>query len=217
MTRDDAGGADAAAGYLAGQHDLEVDPIPSPAPRDHDVTDFLDPDDYVRRDLGGFDDVDPRDPGSPRSATGPEAGSPTPGRPWRPDVMLLVGALGGAIAVGGFAWRNARRLGVTSRVRRRMVGWIVGGVALSLAAAWLAPDRGSAVATAFDYGLRLVERIAAVALAVVVLREQSDADRRHRGRGGGYARAVLPAAVAVVLGGAALAGLTLAVVSVRPT
>lgn len=175
----------------------------SPTPREREVTDFAEPEDFDRVELGADADAGRR--------TARRSG----GRPWRPDVGLVVGALGGALAVAGFAWRNARRLGASDATRRRMAWWIVGGVAASLAAAWLTPDRGSVTATAFGYGLRLLERVAGVALAVVLLREQAEADLQHRRAGGDYARALVPGTVAVVVGGAALTGLTLGVVALR--
>lgn len=137
------------------------------------------------------------------------AGVPKRRLPWRVSSQFWVAFFGGIPAVTGIALLNARRLGSSPRRQH----WIVLAGLLAMAAflalfAWL---RGT------DDGMRtmrLIARVLAVVLFLVLARIQREDDGRHQVFGSGqYAPLWIPGILAAVISGLLL--LALATVTVR--
>jgi hypothetical protein len=123
--------------------------------------------------------------------------------PWRVASQFWVAFFGGIPAVTAIAFFNARRLGSSGRRQQ----WIVLAGLAALAAfvalyAWL---RGT------DDGLRtmrIVSRVLAVVLFLVLARIQREDDGRHQVFGSGqYAPLWIPGILAAVMSGVLLIGI----------
>ncbi|HET8775209.1 MAG TPA: hypothetical protein VFP80_15520 [Thermoanaerobaculia bacterium] len=129
--------------------------------------------------------------------------------PWRVSSQFWVAFFGGIPAVTGIAFLNARRLGSSARRQQ----WILVAGLVAMAAflalfAWLREtDDGART-------LRLVARVLAVVLFLVLARIQREDDGRHQVFGSGqYAPLWIPGILAAVISGLLLLGL--ATVTVR--
>ena len=117
--------------------------------------------------------------------------------PWRVSSQFWVAFFGGIPAVTGIAFFNARRLGASARKQQ----WIVAAGLAATAAfvalyAWL---RGTDDA---PRTMRIVGRVLAVALFLVLARIQRDDDGRHQVFGSGqYAPLWIPGILAAVISG----------------
>lgn len=125
--------------------------------------------------------------------------------PWRVSSQFWVAFLGGVPAITAIAFLNAGRLGASASKRRWIL--VAGGVALLVSIGlmgWLGTmeeHRRTA---------RIVVRVIAVLLYLVVARIQRDDDGRHQVFGSGeYASLWLPGIVATVISAIALVGIAL--------
>jgi len=129
--------------------------------------------------------------------------------PWRVSSQFWVAFFGGVPAITAIAFLNAGRLGASASKRR----WILssGGVALLLTIAlmgWLTAIEEHRSTT------RIVVRVNAVLLYLVLARIQRDDDGRHQVFGSGeYASLWIPGIVATVVSGVALVGIALLAIS----
>jgi hypothetical protein len=123
----------------------------------------------------------------------------TGGRPWRPFSQVVVGLLGGTLAVTAIVYRNAGRLGAGSRERHLIL--LSGGIAF-LVTIPLVVFAVSAVLNGISDGVEIVIRLPAVAAALVQIRILRRLDRLYGLRGGEYGSLWVPGFLAVFLGGA---------------
>jgi hypothetical protein len=127
--------------------------------------------------------------------------------PWRVSSQFWVAFLGGVPAATAIAFLNAGRLGAPASKRRWIL--VAGIVALLVSigfSAWLGiveEQRRTA---------RIVMRVVAVLLFLVLARIQRDEDAHHQVFGSGqYASLWIPGIIATVVSGVGLVGIVLAV------
>jgi hypothetical protein len=137
----------------------------------------------------------------------------TGGRPWRPFSQVVVGLLGGTLAVTAITYRNAGRLGAGPRERHLIV--LTGAIAFLLTLP-LVVFAVAAVLNGISDGVQIVVRLPAVAAALVQIRALRRLDRLYGLRGGEYGSLWIPGFLAVLIGGigeAIAVGLLLVAVS----
>lgn len=127
--------------------------------------------------------------------------------PWRVSSQFWVAFFGGIPAVTAIAFLNARRLGASARRQQ----WILlaGIVAVAAFIALFAWIRGMEDGART---MRIVGRVLAVVLFLVLARIQREDDGRHRVFGSGeYASLWLPGLLATVVSAAVLGGIAVLV------
>jgi hypothetical protein len=122
----------------------------------------------------------------------------TGGRPWRPISQVVVGLLGGSLAVTAVTFRNSGRLGAGPRERQLILLAGLAGFVLTIPIVVFAV---TAVLGGVSTGVQLVIRLPAVATGIVQIRILRRLDRLYGLRGGEYASLWVPGFLAVFLGG----------------
>jgi len=127
--------------------------------------------------------------------------------PWRVSSQFWVALLGGVPAVTAIAFLNAGRLGTPASKRR----WIlVSGIVALLVSIGVAGWLG--IVEEQRRTARIVMRVVAVLLFLVLARLQRDEDAHYQVFGSGqYAPLWIPGIIATVLSGLGLVGIVLAV------
>jgi hypothetical protein len=129
-------------------------------------------------------------------------------RPWRLGPQFYVGFFGGALAVAALAWVNARRLGASRDVERRIVVVGVVGVVASVVVSYVLFGQGA------SQGVHVAYRIVGVLAAGALYKLQQPADRvyafRQPGDDDHYDSMWMPGIVATVGGGLLQLGIVLA-------
>jgi hypothetical protein len=125
--------------------------------------------------------------------------------PWRVNSQFWVAFFGGIPAVTAIAFLNSRRLGSTARKQQWiLVAGLVAVAAFLALYAWLRGTDDSART------MRIVGRLLAVVLFLVLARIQREDDGRHQVFGSGqYARLWIPGILATVISIVLLIGLAL--------